>query len=774
VVAVLAAAASAVLFLPTTSAFAASPDVVISQVYGGGGNSGAPYGNDFVELYNRSSGTVSLSGWTVQYASATGSSWQKTALSGTLAAGAHYLVQEAAGTSGGAALPTADATGAINLSATSGKVALVTNGTALTCATGCATSAGVWDFVGYGSTASSAEGSPTPNLSNTTAALRAGGGATDTDNNAADFTIGAPNPRNTSSGGGSGTRIHDIQGTSHVSPLSGKSVTGVPGVVTAKDGTGFWVQDPQPDADPATSEGIYVYTSAAPTVAVADSVTVSGTVSEFRPGGSGGATNLTTTEITSPTVTTVAHGVAMPAPTVVGPGGRVPPGTVIEDDATGDVETSGAFDPASDGIDFWESLEGMRVELDDAAVVGPRTSFGEIPVVPQGSATRTNRGGIVLRSGDPNPERVIVDDALAATPTANVGDTLAGATVGVLGYSFGDFKLEVTSAPTVRGGGLARESTTPATSGQLAAATFNVENLAPSDPQSKFDRLAATIVANLAAPDLIAVEEIQDNSGATDDGTVAADVTLGKLTSAIDAAGGPAYAWREIDPVNDADGGQPGGNIRQVFLFRTDRGLSFVDRPGGASTAATAVTNTGGVPALSYSPGRIDPTNGAFTASRKPLAGEFRWNGRTVFAIANHFNSKGGDQPLFGHFQPPSRPSETQRHQQASVVRGFVDQILAVDPNAAVVVLGDLNDFEFSQTTDILTAGGALVDLPRTLPLAERYTYDYEGNSEVLDHVLLSTSLAGTGYGYDVVHVNSEFADQVSDHEPQVVRLPLP
>jgi predicted extracellular nuclease len=774
VVAVLAAAASAVLFLPTTSAFAASPDVVISQVYGGGGNSGAPYGNDFVELYNRSSGTVSLSGWTVQYASATGSSWQKTALSGTLAAGAHYLVQEAAGTSGGAALPTADATGVINLSATSGKVALVTNGTALTCATGCATAAGVRDFVGYGSTASSAEGSPTPNLSNTTAALRAGGGATDTDNNAADFTIGAPNPRNTSSGGGSGTRIHDIQGTSHVSPLSGKSVTGVPGVVTAKDGTGFWVQDPQPDADPATSEGIYVYTSAAPTVAVADSVTVSGTVSEFRPGGSGGATNLTTTEITSPTVTTVAHGVAMPAPTVVGPGGRVPPGTVIEDDATGDVETSGAFDPASDGIDFWESLEGMRVELDDAAVVGPRTSFGEIPVVPQGSATRTNRGGIVLRSGDPNPERVIVDDALAATPTANVGDTLAGATVGVLGYSFGDFKLEVTSAPTVRGGGLARESTTPATSGQLAAATFNVENLAPSDPQSKFDRLAATIVANLAAPDLIAVEEIQDNSGATDDGTVAADVTLGKLTSAIDAAGGPAYAWREIDPVNDADGGQPGGNIRQVFLFRTDRGLSFVDRPGGASTAATAVTNTGGVPALSYSPGRIDPTNGAFTASRKPLAGEFRWNGRTVFAIANHFNSKGGDQPLFGHFQPPSRPSETQRHQQASVVRGFVDQILAVDPNAAVVVLGDLNDFEFSQTTDILTAGGALVDLPRTLPLAERYTYDYEGNSEVLDHVLLSTSLAGTGYGYDVVHVNSEFADQVSDHEPQVVRLPLP
>jgi predicted extracellular nuclease len=169
----------------------------------------------------------------------------------------------------------------------------------------------------------------------------------------------------------------------------------------------------------------------------------------------------------------------------------------------------------------------------------------------------------------------------------------------------------------------------------------------------------------------------------------------------------------------------------------------------------------------------VDPTNPAFNASRKPLAGEFTWNGRTVFVIANHFNSKGGDQPLFGHFQPPARPSETQRHGQATVVRTFVDQILAVDPNASVIVLGDLNDFEFSQTADILTGTGSLLDLPRTLPLAERYTYDFEGNSQVLDHILLSPGLAASSYSYDVVHVNSEFANQLSDHDPQVVRLPL-
>jgi predicted extracellular nuclease len=755
-------------------AVAASPDITISGVYGGGGNSGAPYKNDYIELYNRGTTAVSLSGWTVQYASATGSSWSKTTLSGSIAPGKHYLVGEASGGATGSALPAPEATGTINMSATTGKVALVTNSTALTCSTGCSTRAGVRDFVGYGSTASSSETSPTANPSNTTAAQRAGGGATDTDNNAADFTISAPTPRNTSSGGGTGTRIHDVQGASHISPFNGKQVTGLTGVVTGKTTTGFWMQDPQPDADPATSEAILVYTSTAPTVAAGDSVTVSGTVGEFRPGSTSGATNLTTTRITSPTVTVAAHNFPLPAATLVGQGGRVPPATVIEDDAAGDVETSDTFDPADDGIDFWESLEGMLVRMDNAAVVGPTTKYNEAPVVPQGSTTRTARGGIVAQQGDFNPERVLLHNALAPVPSVNVGDTLSGATVGVLDYSFGNYKLEVTSTPAVTSGNLQPETTRTATSGQLTVSTFNVENLAPSDPQSKFDALGSTITRNLAAPDLVAVEEIQDNSGATDDGVVAADQTLGKLVNAITAAGGPAYQWRQIDPVNDADGGAPGGNIRQAFLYRTDRGLSFVDRPGASSTTADSVVNTGGVPSLKYSPGRISPTNSAWNSSRKPLAAEFAWQGKTFFAIANHFNSKGGDDPLFGHKQPPSLSSEAQRHQQATEVKSFVDGILAVDPNSQVVVLGDLNDFDFSQTTGILTGGGSMVDLPATLPPGERYTYDYQGNSEVLDHILISKSLAAKAYEYDVVHVNSEFTNQISDHEPQVVRIPLP
>ncbi|MER7706030.1 lamin tail domain-containing protein [Kitasatospora sp. NPDC097605] len=771
-----AAVVGAVTALPAGTAQAVSPDLVISQVYGGGGNSGAPYTNDFIELYNRGTAPVTVTGWTVQYASAAGSSWSKTTLSGTIAPGAYYLVQEAAGAGAGAALPTPDATGTIAMGANAGKVALVTNSTALTCSTGCATQPGVRDFVGYGTTASSAEGSPTGNLANTTAAVRAGGGATDTDTNASDFAVTAPTPRNSSSTGGGtgGTRIHDIQGAARTSPLAGQSVSAVPGVVTAVGPSGYWFQDPQPDADPATSEAVYVYTAGAPGVAVGDSVKVAGTVSEFRPGGTGGTTNLTITELTGATTGVLAHNVALPAATVVGAGGRVPPAAVISGVTTGDVETAGGFQPATDGLDFWESLEGMRVQLNNAAVVGPSSSFGEIPVVPQGSTTRTNRGGILLQAADGNPERVLLDDVLAPTPTANVGDTLSGATVGVLDYSFGNFKLLVTATPTVAPGGLTAETTAAPAAGELATATFNVENLAPSDPQSKFDGLAAAVVNHLRSPDLVALEEIQDNSGATDNGVVAADQTVAKLVAAIGAAGGPAYSYRQINPVNDQDGGQPGGNIRQVFLYRTDRGLTFTDRAGAGSTTANSVVNNAGTPALAYSPGRIDPADSAFNASRKPLAGEFRWNGRPVFVIANHFNSKGGDQPLFGRYQQPARPSETQRHAQATVVKNFTDQILAVDPNASVIVLGDLNDFEFSQTTALLTAGGSLVDLPRTLPLAERYTYVYEGNSQVLDHILISPALAAKAYSYDIVHLNSEFATQLSDHDPQVVRIPLP
>jgi predicted extracellular nuclease len=562
--------------------------------------------------------------------------------------------------------------------------------------------------------------------------------------------------------------IAGIQGHAHRSPLTGQRVT-TTGVVTAVGPRGFWIQDPAGDGDPGTSDGVYVFRNAAADVSRGDGVTVAGTVTEYRPGGASSA-NLSLTELTSPTVTVTTTGRPLPGAVLVGPGGRTPP-PAIRTDAPGDVEPDTTYDPARNALDWHESMEGMLVRVTDSVAVGPTASFGEIPVLPGGrGGPRTVRGGVLYSYGDPNTERIHLDDALAPLPTVDVGDRLPGAVDGVLDYSFGNYKLLALATPAVRHHALPRERTRPQRAGELAVGTFNVENLSPRDSQAKFDRLAATVVDNLAAPDLLTVEEIQDDTGPTSDGTVSAAQTYARLIDAVTAAGGPRYTYRQIDPVNRADGGQPGGNIRVGFVFRTDRGLEFVDRPGAGATTPNAVDVAHGGPHLRYSPGRVDPADPAFTDSRKPLAGEFRFRGRTLFAVANHFNSKGGDQPLYGRFQPPTRTSEVQRHQQARIVRGFVDQILAADRNADVVVLGDLNDFEFSGTAGILTAGGALVDLPRTLPRRERYTYVFEGNSQVLDHILLSRGLTRR-HEYDIVHTNSEYSDRVSDHDPQVVRL---
>jgi predicted extracellular nuclease len=445
-------------------------------------------------------------------------------------------------------------------------------------------------------------------------------------------------------------------------------------------------------------------------------------------------------------------------------------------DAPGDVEAA-PFDPSANALDFYESLEGMLVEVDDAAVVGPSNRFGELPVIPGGGTAdpRTNRGGVLYSAyPHPNTDRLILSSTLAPVPVANVGDTLPGPVVGILDYNFANWMLDVLAAPARTAGPIQPEVTRRQFPLELAVATYNVQNLAPTDPQTKFDRLAAGLVHNLSAPDIVSLEEIQDNSGAADDGTVAANLTLDKLVAAITAAGGPAYRYREIDPVNDTTGGQPGGNIRVAFLFRTDRGVSFVDRPGGDATTAAGVTRDRfGRAQLTISPGLIDPGNAAWSTSRRPLVGQFRYLGRDLIVIGDHFNSKGGDQPLMGRFQPPTRVSENQRHLQAQAVRGFVDQIRAADSRAAVVLLGDLNDFEFSQTADILVGDGYLTDLPRTLPAAERYSYVFEGNSQVLDHILISAPLTREFLQSDIVHINSEFTDQTSDHEPQVVRFPL-
>jgi uncharacterized protein len=792
----IAAAAAAVMTsagaATAVPAAATSAGVVINEVYGGGGNSGATLKNDFIELANAGTGAASVGGWSVQYISASpgaSTTWQVTPLTGSVgASGGVYLIGEAAGTGGTDGLPATDAAGSINMSATAGTVALVSDTTPLTCKTAadCATDPGIVDLIGYGTAVINEGSADAPAPSSTTSDQRTS--APDSDQNGTDFTAAAPTPGAANDGGGGGQpgplAIHDIQGTSWLSPQNGKTVTNVPGVVTgvraAGSSKGYWIQDTSPDNDPATSEGIFVFTGSAPAVQPGDDVLVSGKVSDFYPLSSGdtaaSTSNLSVTEIGQTSVVVQSSGNPLPAPVVLGP--DTVPSPYAPDLGGANIEDT-PITPSRSALDFYESVEGMRVEVDNARVVGPSNSFGEqyITIKPSRSSFR---GGTLLQAENAVPSgRLEVVPADGSNPKVNVGDVFTGATIGPLDYSqFGGYVIAATTLGTVQRGNLPRTVATGPGKKQLSVATYNVENLAPGDPASKYQALANGIVTNLASPDIIAVEEVQDNDGAADDGVVAADQTISKLTAAIAAAGGPAYSSREIDPVNDADGGQPGGNIRVVFLFNpaqvkfVDAGAADVNR----SATGTQVVRKHGEPALTLSPGRIDPGNPVWTSSRKPLVGEFSFNGKDVFVIANHFDAKLGDQNADGRFQFPAQASAVQRSGQALTEHDFIGQILAIDPKADVVAVGDLNDYQFSPALSVLKTGtsdgsgpSTLTDLITTLPASQQYTYDFDGISEVLDHILVSNGVSR--FNYQVVHVNSEYSDQVSDHDPQVVDI---
>ncbi|MGH3630195.1 MAG: lamin tail domain-containing protein, partial [Sciscionella sp.] len=546
------AALLTVTFAPTATA-APSTDLVISQVYGGGGNSGAPLRNDYIELHDVGGASADLGGWSVQYLPAQPSAhgaWQVTPLSGTLSSGAHYLVAEAAGSHNATALPTPDATGTIPMSSSAGTVALVHSRTPLSClsAADCAAQATIHDLLGY-SEATVREGSPAPALSNTTAERRTGA---DTDDNAADFHAVAPRPRNSAGqttppgspppGGPTepgDVRIPQIHGTTFRSPYNGKQVSGVPGVVTAiataGRSRGFYFAEPGAH-DPRSSSALYVYTSSnAPAVAVGDEVLVSGTVSDYYVDApESKSLDLPITELSNPRYTVLSSGNPLPKPVVLGPN-TVPDALSAHPrgrDILGDT-----LQPARYALDFYKAHESELVEVDNARVVGPSNAYGEMWVTSKPKQHPSARGGTLYSGYDtPNTGRLLLSalPGWPALPQSNVSDVLAGRTSGPLSYSnYGGYEMLVEHAGSRVDNHLKPEVTSAQRTDQLAVATYNVENLSPKDPASKFTALAKGVVHNLAKPDIVSLEEIQDNDGPTDDGVVAADATLREFTGAI-------------------------------------------------------------------------------------------------------------------------------------------------------------------------------------------------------------------------------------------------
>ncbi len=790
----------------------AQAQVVISQVYGGGGNTGATFKSDFIELRNNSASAVSVDGWSVQYTSAAGSTWTRTALSGSIAAGGYYLVKQADGNGGSVDLPTPDATGSIMMAGGSGKVALVRADSALT-GTCPLTAAALADFVGYGSSANCSETAPTATLSNATAALRKGAGSIDTGNNSADFATGAPEPRNSGAEPSPppepalSRTIAQIQGTGLRSPDDTKLVV-TEGIVTAlKFNNGFFLQSANDDGNAATSEGIFVFTGAAPpaSVAIGNLVRVTATVEEYVP--SSNPNQLTITELTSPTIEVLGSGRALPA--------------AIELAAT---ELGSDSMPGT-----LERYEGMRVSFAQSVVVAPSggfikesdassTSDGVFHVVLPAIARPFREPGIgvldaalaSLPAGknpplfDTNPERLMVRSGgqVGATPVSVDVEAQVGGLIGVLDYFAGTWALlpDATTPPTVSGGRLP-EAVNDADYDAVTIASFNVlrlfdevadgngaVTLTAEALQKRLAKTAVSICDYLKTPDILGVVEIENLR------------VMGLLAERINAtcASAPTYV-AYLEQGNDV------GGINVGFLVNT--------RSVGADRSRVEVL---GVQQFGKDD-RIANPNGSTSIlnDRPPLllrARVHQDNGASypVTVIVNHLRSLGGIDDVRGGSSGWATGGErvrVKRGAQAAYLAGLVESMQQANPDENIVLVGDFNAFEFndgyvdvlgvirgdeasaeqvlthvdSPLTSLLIDGSQLIADP-----ARRYSYLFAGNAQNLDHVLVNEAVIADAGGLRVDHarINADFGVdnfgdeavplRTSDHDPVRLAITVP
>lgn len=865
---------------------AAAPAIVISQVYGGGGNSGAPYRNDYIELFNRDAVPVSLRGWSVQYASATGSAWQVAPLPDlTLQPGQYLLMQQAAGSSAGAPLPAAEASGNLALAASAGKVALV-NGTAAIAAAG---APAVVDLVGFGTGASAFEGiAPAPAPSNSTAILRAAGGCGDSNNNAADFAAAAPTPRNgvtafnvcqsaagapilaacpdaysVPAGSGAVTMVSasdadgivnaasllsgavdgitltpqglaaapggaasfllnvsatvpagdhvltlgfannqaqtasclvkltvqaalatsrtiaQIQGTGAASPHAGTMQT-TEGVVTLLVANGFYLQDPQGDGDPATSDGIFVFTGAAPTVAVGDRLRLAGTVAEFNAGDA----SRTVTQLTG------VRGMLL-----LSKNNRVAPAAVALPISAADFERHEGMlvqftAPLTVSQNYFQGRYG-QVTLSAGRLEKPTNRYPAGSAQALAAAAANAASMIVLDDGKTSQNPVPVP-YIGADNTLRAGDTVTGLT-GVI-----DFGLVTASSPGPSGYKLqpsvapqfARDNPRSAPprlpAGNVKVASFNVlnffttfgdgttasgqsgqgcslgasvakSNCRGADNLVEFRRQRAKIVAAMLAidADVFGLMEIQNNG----------DVAVANLVEALNAAAGAqryAVVPRPEQMGSDA--------IRVAMIYK----------PSRLRLAGPALSDP-------------DPVN-----SRPPMAQTFiATNGGSFSLIVNHMKSK-GSCPDAGSADADRGDGQgcwnaTRMQQARRLAEVFVPQVRAAAQDPDVLLMGDLNAYGAEDPIRLLGDYGFKNQIERFVRRSGMpYSYVFDGEAGYLDHALASAPLQSQVLGAAEWHINAdeptlidyntEFKPQdlysatpyrSSDHDPVIVSLGL-
>ncbi|WP_409367938.1 endonuclease [Lysinibacillus sp. 38-6] len=579
-------------------------------------------------------------------------------------------------------------------------------------------------------------------------------------------------------------QIHDIQGEGHASPYAGKTIEGIEGIVTysfSLNGSYYYtIQTPDELADnnPNTSEGILLYSGKnAWPIQVGNLVSVKGKVDEYAYDGYSDAnqTDLKTTQINvrndqGGKVEVLKSSVALPKAIQID--------KLKMSFSQIDSDNLQVFNPTIDAIDFWESIEGMRVEVGNVKAVGPQ-EHGDLVTVLESEPTNTLHGGVLYEEGKTNPNRIqfrLEPNGTARDFEVATGDKFNGPITGIVGYSYQNFKIYVPldqmKQAHVKGAATPETTKIVKAEDKVTIASYNLENFSnnkSSTSDDKARKLARAIAVDMQTPDIVGVTEVQDNNGESA-GDSKADQSYQRLIDAIKAASGVEYKFVNIDPVNNADGGAPNANIRVGFLYNPARVNLKEGSPAGDATTAVGYQDG----QLTLNPGRIDPTNEAFNNSRKPLAAQFEFQGEDVIVIANHWNSKSGDTPLFGAIQPPQYKSEVQRQKIANIVYGFVKDIKTKNPDANVVSLGDFNDYQFAAPLKI-HEGELMTNMINKAEDADRYTYLYQGNSQVLDHILVSNNLKDKTL-IDILHINADFTDmagRASDHDPVMVQVDL-
>lgn len=905
--------------------------VVISQVYGGGGNSGAPYRNDFIELFNAGDAPVSLAGMSVQYASSTGSTWQKTDLAGSLQPGQYYLVQQAAGSNTAASpLPTPDASGNISLSASAGKVALVRGTTLLsgTCPGGLA------DLVGFGS-ANCAETSPTAALSNTTAALRRNSGCTDSGNNSTDFSVATPLPRNTATAfaacnapalpsatvadvsieeGDGGTRnlsltvrlsaaagaggasvafttvdgsalvgsdylatsgtlaipagatagsieigvigdavvegdetfalrlsnpigatlgdaealvtilnddvvvtpIHVLQGAGNASAFDGQNVV-TEGIVTARRSNGFFIQsaDNETDADPRTSEGLFVFTgSPLPSAAqTGNRVRVAGRLVEFTPSSSPNQRPLT--EITGGSGVTVqvslrAAGQPLPSPVAL---------NLLQANPFGDDQQM-------------ERFEGMRVTTSPMVTVAPSSAFTNET---NASATGTdgvfwavladvprpfrepgiNAADVIARTApasierfDGNGERIRIDSdgqPGAARVSADAGTPLPSLT-GVLDYGSGAYTLLpdagqlVGDAIGLLPGGKTPTAVADAPADAITIGGFNLLRFFDdqNDPtkgepvlttpafQGRLLDTSEAICRFVKLPDILGVVEVENLNA------------LQQLAEAINSnvsgqcPNNPGYEAHLLE-------GNDIGGIDVGVLVSTRE-----IRQGMPRVRVLSVAQHGKDSLFTNANGNTELLNDRPSLVLEAEVNAANGGREEITVIVNHLRSLidvNSTSPGSQGWATAGDRVRAKRAAQALDLANLIHARQQADAEERIVLLGDFNAFEFNDglvdTMGIITgreapAGAVLlpVDSPITRPLTtltllapadKRYSFTFEGNAQSLDHAVANQAVldASLSVVSDHAAINADFAEirygqgplRVSDHDPVVVML---